>query len=387
VKRISVLAIAAVAALALAAAIGAASASATVLCKSAPASHVCTSADVYGKGTHVSAHNGSTVIFKNSGGATVFSCTAGAFSGNVLEPGSATTPTALEAGYEFSGCSYASSSLQNGSGGVEWTSGTHNGTFWEMGDEVRWNIFGVNCDYTVWGPTEVKGGSSASLVYKETKLLKTAGSGICWGELKMNAGFVVESPAPLYVEHEAEAAPPPAESVLCGSSPEDHVCPAEDVYGAGTGISAQSVPNTPIVLKTLGGSKLAECAAGAFSGVISAAGGEGNAANIGETRHTYEGCSTSATPVGTGEAELDWTSGSVDGLLAQTGGGTEWALFGIKCTYVISGGEVEGGAEPKLVYNGTMVDKTAGGGLCPSHGMMYAEYDIESPTPLYVEQK
>jgi hypothetical protein len=60
----------------------------------------------------------------------------------------------------------------------------------------------------------------------------------------------------------------------------------------------------------------------------------------------------------------------------------------VSCTYTIFAPiEVEGGSPAALRYNETTVGKTAGGFLCPSELKMDAEYNVESPTPLYVEQQ
>ena len=377
--------LAAIAVLACTAVLGTGSASATVLCKTNPSTHVCPAADVYGQGTDITAHSEGVLKFKGGGESIITSCTGSNFSATVLDQGSATTVASLtEVDYEFSGCSNPSAHVGNGAMSVAWTSGTHNGSAAEqLGNRLQWTIFGSKCTYTMSLPVKFTGGSSALLSYSDTRLLKYEGNLGCPEELKMDAAYAVEAPAALYVEQEAASAP---KSVLCKSNPESHSCPAEDVYGIGTSISAQIVPGSSFTLKTNGGSVVAECSSSTYSAVVASEGGEATAVRLSGTEHSYSGCSRSVTPVTTGEAVVNWSSGTVNGLLTQSGSEAEWGLFGVKCTYSIAGGEIQGGAEPKLFYSSTPVLKTAGSGLCPKELKAFAEYDIESPTPLYVQQ-
>lgn len=375
----------AIAALACTAVLGTGSASATVLCKSSPSSHICPAADVYGAGTKISASSEGELRFKGGGESTIMTCTGSSFSASVVDAGSATSVASLgEVDYEFSGCSNPSAHIGNGVMGVAWTSGTHNGSATEqLGNRLQWTIFGSKCVYTMTVPVAVKGGSSATLQFSQTNLVKYEGNLACPEAMKMEASFSVSSPAPLYVEQEAAPAP---KSVLCRSNPESHKCSAEDVYRVGTTIAAQTVPGSSFILKTRSGTPVAECSSSTFSAVVAEAGGETTGVRLSGTDHGYSSCSKTVTPLTPGEAVVNWSSGTGNGLLAQSGGGADWGLFGTKCTYSIAGGEIKGGAEPKLVYNGASVVKTAGSGLCPSELLAFAEYSISGPTPLYVQQ-
>jgi len=378
--------LAAIAVLACSALLGVGPASATVLCKSSPSTHACPTSDLYGKGTSLSSHvkSGTSIIFTIGAGETYISCSEGTVSGTISNPGSTTTSTEFsEVAYKFSSCNRSMATVKKGLGAVTWTTGTHNGSVAQANNEISWNIGGVNCYYTIgtsgFSPMEIQGGASATLQYSKTAVVKTAGSFVCPNEMKMTATFSVETPAPLYVEQGVPA------SVLCKSAPASHVCPAGDVYGVGTSISANLVPKTSFVLSSTSNEVLASCTAGGFSGTVSAAGSESTSARLEKTEHTYSGCTTTVTGVSTGEMELNWVTGTDNGVATQTGGESQWTLFGVKCTYSITGGEIIGGAAPKLLYHETTVAKTAGGFLCPAQLKATAEYNIESPTPLYVE--
>jgi len=282
-------------------------------------------------------------------------------------------------GYKFTECSGTTTSIANGSTTVNWTAGTHDGLASQQGNEFRWTISGTECSYSIVGPITVAGGSSATLTYSNAKVVKTQGGPFCSSELKLDASFVVDKPAPLYVEQKVG---PTAASVLCKTNSGAGVCPAGDVYGVGTVISAQS---SSVVLSTVGGSTLASCGSGSFSGTVSNAGSETTSARLSSTEHTYSSCSATTTQVSNGEAKIDWATGSVDGVLTQTGGATQWSILGTKCTYSVTGGEIRGGTSPKLVYENATAVKTAGGFLCPAEARMNAEYTISSPTPLYVQ--
>lgn len=374
--------LAAIATLACAAFFGAGSASATVLCKSAPADNACPPADVYAKGTQISAQDNGSVEFRQNGSA-LFSCNDGAISGTVTNAGSGTTSAWWTLAYSFSGCNgYTATTVPSeAEQAINWTSGTHNGSGQWWSGLIQLKVpWGVTCEYAIGPVTELKGGSSATLRYEGAELTKASGPVGCPSNLKMYGTFNVETPASLYVEQKPG---PTAASVLCKSQPGTHVCPAGDVYGVGTAISAQSI--TSIRATDSASNLVYECASGGFSGTVSVAGSESTSARLNETKHTYSSCTSGFTSLGSGEMVINWDTGTDDGVLTQTGGETEWTIFGVKCTYSIAGGAIKGGTAPKLVYKDTKVVKTAGGFLCPKELKLNAEYKITSPTPLYVE--
>lgn len=371
--------VATVAVVACSALFGVGSASATVLCKSAPANHVCPNADGYGEGTHISA-TAERMQFVDSSNTVVMECTGGTFSATVAASGAQPGLELKESAYSlFSGCTHLFEAGKAGTTILSWVSGSHNGSGEQFGAQVKWNWGAGFCTYEIEPQISLKGGASPSLQYSSVPLRRIAGAG-CPGELKMSTTFSVNTPTPLYVEE--SLAPPPA-SVLCSSNPESHICPSENIYGIGTTLAAKAV--SAITFVTNSGLTLVTCEGGTVSGAVAAAGGEASMAELSETKQAYSGCSKTVTPITTGSMSIAWVSGTANGTLTQSGGETQLNYSGTTCTYRITGGQLEGGAAPKLVYNKTIATKTAGSGLCISQLNVSGEYAVESPTPLFVQ--
>jgi hypothetical protein len=183
-------------------------------------------------------------------------------------------------------------------------------------------------------------------------------------------------------------------TVLCKTAPANHVCPVLDKYGVGTKITWKLKSN--FTMKN--GFTTIECTGGTLSSSIFDAGSENTRVQAEISDLSFSGCGVASVSVlNMGTVSIGWTSGTDDGTLKTeknpvTGKQTEIKLKAgtTECVY---GGEitenitVTGGSSPIVRLLNAPVPKLAGGILCANPAKWAGEYEITSPTPLYVEQK
>ena len=179
--------------------------------------------------------------------------------------------------------------------------------------------------------------------------------------------------------------------VLPGSGVASSLCkstttPCEAPYPKGTTITASLTGSS--LLTDTSANPIVTCTGGTAKGTIeSIPGAEGSIlGTISEL--TWTGCTSATTTIKPGQITIHPIAGSDNGTL--TGSGTEVLIhvFGKECTYGTGAGTdlgtFTGGAAPTIDIN-TIINKIAGGFLCPSTTRWIANYKVTEPTPIYVE--
>jgi hypothetical protein len=155
-------------------------------------------------------------------------------------------------------------------------------------------------------------------------------------------------------------------------------------YPAGTTLHATLVPGTTATLENTVKEPIATCTGSTVHGTTSNTSGAAVTGAIGTL--TWEGCSQTTHTVAKGSLDVAFTSGT-SGDVTGTGNQVTLGIFGVTCTYGTGEGtklgSVTGGAEPKMKIN-AVVNKTAGGFLCPTTGIWTAEYVLTAPHALFV---
>ncbi len=379
-KRISMLALVALAAVALSAAIGSAAASATVLCKSATT--VCAHGNSYGVGTEISGQlpAGGSVLFQDSSGNTWSKCSGSTIKEQVTDAGGSGPVKSKTLSYGMSGCSFITTFPSLGTWEVSST-GSNNGKVTSHGMEMLWKFSGLTCYYKVgenFG--EIKGGASPTL---SVNTILTTGNSGCPVWLQMTSSYEITSPTPIYVEgSEAPALP----ISLCKANGEH--CEVANRYGNGTKVSASLNEGSPLEIKDTSGNLLDSCKTGSLSGeVLSAGGGTEESALV-----NFSSASVSSCTFTTFVENLGW-----EGVLKRSetqGNGTltlnkfrlraNTVLFG-QCTY---GGspvfQFTGGAPAQFSAKSVAIERQGTNFACPLKAVLSGAFTVSAPNPLYL---
>lgn len=204
---LTMLGLAAVAAVAVMAFAGAGSASATVICKTEPVEHVCPEGWDYPAGTEGTASlvSGTTETLE-SGTTVLDTCSASTVTGVSENTGSATstvhsTLTTLTFGTEITPCSKKTTTINPGTGELHWIKGTNNGTLTTMGTEVTINTVFGTCVYGTGAGTDmgtVVGGNPGRLAIDAT-VPKISGNALCPSNATFTAEYRATSPTAAWV--------------------------------------------------------------------------------------------------------------------------------------------------------------------------------------------
>ncbi|HMJ72790.1 MAG TPA: hypothetical protein VK471_05415 [Solirubrobacterales bacterium] len=164
--------------------------------------------------------------------------------------------------------------------------------------------------------------------------------------------------------------------VFCSSAPASHEC-GSSAYPTGTEI--KSTLSEKLQFKTTGGTTIMECWGSTFNMAVAE-----KLSNPAATAWTFQSCSTSFTMLRLAPGELKWIEGTNNGEL-WNGGELRISFMGLNCYFRPQGPfEVIGGSSPKIKVKGFAVGLSEG--FCPSSAVMSGQYDISTPTPLYVEK-
>jgi hypothetical protein len=174
-------------------------------------------------------------------------------------------------------------------------------------------------------------------------------------------------------------------TVLCNWAPVYHECGPSGIYGAGTEVKASLVPGTEARFHTKEGTTLVSCADSTLNTTTTSSTG-GNIPSTVST-YTFSSCSTGGiTVVRPGAQSFTWIEGTHNGVAVGQNEMSLSTLFG-KCRVLLGGfGEVIGGSAPRIVYRAGEVTRLDYS-LCPRVTAFTAQYNVTSPTPLFVEQK
>lgn len=177
-------------------------------------------------------------------------------------------------------------------------------------------------------------------------------------------------------------------TVLCKSAPASHVCPASDIYGVGTELSATL--STPFELKTSTLEVVDKCEVGNSNSPVTNAGGEGKDVIL-PTSLSLSSCTGgAASQVGVpNNTSLRWITGTHNGQ-AFLWPEMEFHMFGVSCPNYQIGGpfEFKGGQPARWVFSNSVVEKTSGSHiLCPTRLFASGEFTVNGSQPVYVEEK
>jgi hypothetical protein len=179
-------------------------------------------------------------------------------------------------------------------------------------------------------------------------------------------------------------------TVLCKAT--ETPCLEFNKYPVGTFAHGSLAPGTSAAFKTTGGDTVLTCTNGTIKGELSQAGsatqtpsGTGSAANV-----NWTGCDKTMHTISGGEIEVHHITGTDNGTVIVKNFQTTINLFGVSCTYGYGAGTdigvLTGGKEPTLDIK-VVLNKTAGGFICPTHVVGEALGVLTEPTelPVYVE--
>lgn len=202
-KRLSILAAAALASLALTAAIGTGSAAATALCKYAEPL-ACIAPQAYPAGTNISASvkSGTKVKFLTNGGSVWSECSGGSVNLRTTTIGGGEkVPVNTESkGYSLTGCTFATTFESYGEGAIQSQGANlYWGNFYDSGTRFKMSsaLWG-SCTYSL-GTFYLTGGSAPGFKMESTAAARVAGSAACPEILKVSGEYTISSPTPLYV--------------------------------------------------------------------------------------------------------------------------------------------------------------------------------------------
>lgn len=174
-------------------------------------------------------------------------------------------------------------------------------------------------------------------------------------------------------------------TVICKNNTNTEKC--SEPYPKGTEGTASLKPGTSAVLQTTAKETLIQCNRSIVKGTLIDAGSATTTVKSGLTSLTWEECSQTVVTLAPGSGELHWISGSDNGTLITMGTSVTMNVFGVSCTYGTGEGTDMGttkGGNPGSLTINAVINKIAGGFLCPSTSLFAAEYVATSPTNAWV---
>jgi hypothetical protein len=172
-------------------------------------------------------------------------------------------------------------------------------------------------------------------------------------------------------------------SVFCKSA--TSICASGNSYGVGTKLSASLDNNVSF---SWNNGVWSECTAGSISSEVTGAGGEGPV-KVKDLSASLTSC-TWPTTVTPGSWEASYTS-SNNGKISKDSTSITIKSSGVNCVYRFpqQAGNmgIVGGTSGELFVNTEIFGSPGNSGLCMPNLMMVGGYDINSPAPLYVEDR
>lgn len=378
-NNLKVLGLALIAALSLSILAAAGTAQATALCTTTD-TPVCTMA--YGPGASVDLSLKvltSMQLVSTGSSDTLATCSSATLNGKVGAELTKAVIIELSAA-TWGSCNKTVDTIANGLLEVEHAEGTHNGTVKGIGTEWTFGILGVSCTYGFGTSTDL-----GTLVSGEEPTLninvvisKTAGGFLCPSDTILTAEYGMTSPHALYFSEEDVG----TNGILC-TTKDTPACTMSYLRGRGVDLSLKS--GTSMVLKNTGGSIEATCSGGTINGLIGAE--AANVVSIETSEWTWSNCSHTADTIAVGSLEIERIAETYNGTVKGKGAEWKFTIAGVECTYGLGTGidlgTLTGGTEPRLQVN-SVINKTAGGFLCPTTTVLEAEYEVTSPHALYV---
>ncbi len=374
-RYLKILGLAAVAAAALMAFAGAGTASADELCTEAAVESMCPEGKLL---TTLEVSQVGSSNLKTTGGTTLATCSGASLHIGGITQGSGVSPiVADEVEIGWSGCSTTFDTLTGGT--VKFEAGGGGGTtVTSIGAEWTTTLFGVSCTYGTGATGTDLGeiGTSGSVSFSKT-ISKTAGSGLCPSTAKWEAAFQVTNHSAFHYVAE----PPPAKAnELCTEGPVGNMCPAGKKIEA---IEASQLGTGR--LTTTGGTTLATCTGANLTVGITEGNETGKAEILGNVEElAFSGCSTTVDAVNLGRVKAQPAAGEKTTLTALSNEVT-FGLFGSSCTYGTGIGTDLGevSTSGELPTFSKIVNKTAGGGLCPSTAVWDAAFQVTNHTAIH----
>lgn len=176
-------------------------------------------------------------------------------------------------------------------------------------------------------------------------------------------------------------------TVLCKTSLTEGCGASGWDYPAGTQIHATLEAGSSATLRNTESSIVNTCTESTVLGKTTNT-GSSNETVVGHIEALSFGhCTNTTDVVSLGELEVHWDVGTDNGTLTARTAAVTMNLFGASCTYGAGGGTdlgtVTGGSMATMDVN-AVVNKTAGGFLCPGTAVWEAKYTVTSPEPLYI---
>ena len=179
-------------------------------------------------------------------------------------------------------------------------------------------------------------------------------------------------------------------TVICKTEPIAGVCPEGWDYAAGTKGKASLKPGTTAVLRTTAGSVEDTCAESTVEGTSENTGSATTTVKSTLTTLTFSNCTNTTDTLEPGLGELHWISGTNNGTLTTFGTRVTMNLAGISCTYGTGTGTDMGttvGGNPGSLAVNAVINKVAGGFICPSDTIFQSEYVATNPTNAWVAER
>jgi hypothetical protein len=358
-----------------------ASASETALCKSIESSTSCSSPNRYPSGTEVQASSTNLTITTSLGTVTCGESSLKAKTNSLSGEPLGATVSAWTIGTCHIGeltCSITGQPHQpyNGSFyGEEGGNGTLvvNGT----GGNAGWTLSCgavLRCTLSTNGSLRVTGGNPASMAASGS--MKTEGGLFCPSSASLSATYTVNSPKPLFL-------PASTETVLCNTNAYGSLCPGANRYASGTSFTAQLPKGKTATVEDSFTKQT--CTSSGFSGKTTGT----TSASV--SSFELSGCSggSACTFAATG---LPYSASFAQGVEAATLT-VKGVVLDMKCgTGTVSCAykaptmpfTLNGGSPATLSTALELETEAWGGGICPKNPVFRAEYEISSPSPLFV---
>lgn len=166
-------------------------------------------------------------------------------------------------------------------------------------------------------------------------------------------------------------------------------CPAGNTYGKGTGIKAQLVSGGKSVMSS--GFVTITCTSSTMNGKTTSDGGGSGVAVTGELSSvTWKNCTSGLGSCTASSLFTPWpaevTGSGGNGTMSVSNAGGKFTCGGTTCEYKASKASVSvsGGSPAKVKASNVSFSKVGGGFLCSSTASWSSEYEVTSPSPLFV---
>lgn len=184
---------------------------------------------------------------------------------------------------------------------------------------------------------------------------------------------------------------PASATVLCEEN--QIPCPEGKIYPAGSTVSAGLEAETPTTFSATDGTLLDTCTGSTLAGPTANEGGAGKAITGALAKLAFTECSVATAVLELGSFSIQYKAieNKTAAILSFAGTRITISAFGlVSCTYGAGAGTTIGtmtGGEPGKIGVAAVLNKVAGGFLCPATVKWAGSYEVTAPYPVYYKEE